>query len=219
MSAIAEPPVVTSTPPPNTIYRYGIYFPDHLSDLDIECLCYMRNYGPASGHSEALGPYWHARKAIDMLWNYQGSTQPFVWTPWAEKMVQTFCRQRKWKQATIDDAARGLMEAEMGTADKPEENCALWEALFREQYIGLAGCASSGKTAVMAVWSIFNFRCAPIDTKVIVTSSHWPALSNRLSSPISAPCGTRSRCPLAAAEATSRASSWASASAEPESTM
>jgi hypothetical protein len=41
----------------------------------------------------------------------------------------------------------------------------------RQQYLGVVGCASSGKTDFFAVWGIVNFLAAPRDTMVLVTST------------------------------------------------
>lgn len=40
-----------------------------------------------------------------------------------------------------------------------------------EKEVGLSGCASSGKTQFGAIWALVNWQAAPIDTKVLVTST------------------------------------------------
>jgi hypothetical protein len=45
------------------------------------------------------------------------------------------------------------------------------EELCREEYVGLAGCGSSGKTDLSAMWAIVNYSCAPAWTLTFVTST------------------------------------------------
>lgn len=45
------------------------------------------------------------------------------------------------------------------------------EAACEHQYVGLAGCGSSGKTDFLAIWGIVNFLCSPHNTKVLATST------------------------------------------------
>lgn len=45
------------------------------------------------------------------------------------------------------------------------------EAACQNQYLAVAGCASSGKSDAYAIWAIVNFICAPADTMVLVTST------------------------------------------------
>lgn len=44
-------------------------------------------------------------------------------------------------------------------------------AACANQYLAVAGCASSGKTDCFAIWAIVNFIAAPYDTMVLVTST------------------------------------------------
>jgi hypothetical protein len=45
------------------------------------------------------------------------------------------------------------------------------DAACREQYLGLSGCSSSGKSEFAAVWAIVNWLCAPKQTLVFCTST------------------------------------------------
>jgi hypothetical protein len=73
----------------------------------------------------------HFKRIVSALWPEDGP-KPFVWHPWAERMLSAAC-----------------------------EN----------QYLAVAGCASSGKTDCFAIWAIVNFIVAPYDTMVLVTST------------------------------------------------
>lgn len=46
----------------------------------------------------------------------------------------------------------------------------IWEACC-EQYLSIAGCASSGKSDAMALWGIVNYLSSPADTLVMMTST------------------------------------------------
>lgn len=45
------------------------------------------------------------------------------------------------------------------------------EHLCKHNYLGIAGCASSGKSRILAIWGIVNFLCAANRTKVFITST------------------------------------------------
>lgn len=45
------------------------------------------------------------------------------------------------------------------------------EKAVSEKYLGIIGCASSGKTDFAAIWAIINWLCAPTETMVLVTST------------------------------------------------
>src|SRR6478752_8243687 len=45
------------------------------------------------------------------------------------------------------------------------------EAACKHKFLGIAGCASSGKTDFFAMWAIVNFLAAPSLTTVLVTST------------------------------------------------
>lgn len=87
---------------------------------------------------QSLGRVEHFKAATQILWGPRNARKKFLWHPWAERMLETFC-------------------AEM---DKGPKN-----------FIAVAGCASSGKTDMAAVWAIINFLCLPEKTMVIVTST------------------------------------------------
>jgi hypothetical protein len=56
----------------------------------------------------------------------------------------------------------------------------LLEALCAERYVGAAGCASSGKTELAAIWGIVNFLCAPNATMVILVSTTLKSARQRI---------------------------------------
>ena len=156
--------------------KYGIEFPDNYGDLEIEIWCFKRNCGPDNNNELALGPAGHARKAIDMLWNYEGSPQTFSWTPWAERMLEAACRRIKPVSKGEVDECRDNLSLPANQADHQ----ARFEALQREEYLGLAGCGSSGKSGFCAVWGIFNYLCDPVHTKVFCTSTSLKEAHNRI---------------------------------------
>jgi hypothetical protein len=43
--------------------------------------------------------------------------------------------------------------------------------LCKRQYLGVVGCASSGKTDAAAVWGIINWLCDPVNSLVLLTST------------------------------------------------
>lgn len=50
----------------------------------------------------------------------------------------------------------------------------------KEQYLGLSGCAGSGKTEFAAVWAIINWLCAPKKTLVFCTSTSLKESNRRI---------------------------------------
>lgn len=54
------------------------------------------------------------------------------------------------------------------------------EAAAANRYLGVGGCASSGKTDFFAVWGIVEWLCAPHATKVIYTSTSLKDSRNRI---------------------------------------
>jgi len=56
----------------------------------------------------------------------------------------------------------------------------LLEALCENTYVGAAGCASSGKTELAAIWGIVNFLCAPNATMVILVSTTLKSARQRI---------------------------------------
>lgn len=53
-------------------------------------------------------------------------------------------------------------------------------AACEHQYLGLSGCASSGKTEFAAVWAIVNWMCSPHNTLVFCTSTDLKNSSRRI---------------------------------------
>lgn len=68
--------------------RYGRQWEYGVSELDIELWCFKYSWPK---EKDGLGRYGHARNAIDLLWNYEGSPTPITWTPWMEQMIETAC--------------------------------------------------------------------------------------------------------------------------------
>lgn len=71
-----------------TFKKYGLEWPLGTSAVDIELYCFKYARSPEEG---GLGKYNHAKKAIDLLWNYQDSPTPIVWNPWLEMGLKAAC--------------------------------------------------------------------------------------------------------------------------------
>ena len=54
------------------------------------------------------------------------------------------------------------------------------KAACEETYLGISGCASSGKSDFGAVWGIVNWLCAPKDTLVLMTSTSLKESQKRI---------------------------------------
>jgi len=142
---------------PSRTLRYGILWPEHWLDFDIELTAFR--YGSPDRcpvvkqiKDPRKAIKWerlsekkrframelsgttkqeHFKRIVGALWPVTGK-KPFIFHPWADKMLDAACR---------------------------------------ETYLGVAGCGSSGKTEFFALWAIVNFICAPRDTMVLVTST------------------------------------------------
>lgn len=53
-------------------------------------------------------------------------------------------------------------------------------AACKEQYLGLSGCAGSGKTEFAAVWAIVNWLCLPKNTLIFCTSTSLKESNRRI---------------------------------------
>ena len=69
------------------ITRYGKNFPEGVTDLDIELWCYAHD-DRAEGERGRLTKWDHFRNAVDLLWNYEGSTRKIIWNEWTERMLK-----------------------------------------------------------------------------------------------------------------------------------
>lgn len=69
------------------ITRYGKNFPEGVTNLDIELWCYAHD-DRAEGERGRLTKFEHFKNAVDLLWNYDGSTRKIVWNEWTERMLK-----------------------------------------------------------------------------------------------------------------------------------
>lgn len=67
--------------------RYGMQFPDGVSDLDIELFCYSLDSRP-EGEGGRLTRWDHFKNVVDMLWNRPGSNRRVIWNFWTERMLK-----------------------------------------------------------------------------------------------------------------------------------
>jgi hypothetical protein len=109
-------------------WQYGRWWSKKIDQFNRE-LYSFRN--PIAVEKGGELPEHHFKRIVSALWPEDGP-KPFVWHPWAERMLEASCQN---------------------------------------QYLAVAGCASSGKTDFFAVWAIVNFIAAPYDTMVLVTST------------------------------------------------
>lgn len=110
--------------------KYGNLWPDTTSDLHIELFCFREDTGPMYGITPEQRPF-HFKNICRLFWG-KDSKKPFIWNPWADKMLIAACT---------------------------------------EKYLGLSGCASSGKTSFSAIWGLVNWLALPTKTIVVVTST------------------------------------------------
>jgi hypothetical protein len=109
-------------------WQYGRWWSKKIDQFNRE-LYSFRNPVPVEKGGELREH--HFKRIVSALWPEDGP-KPFVWHPWAERMLEAACNN---------------------------------------QYLAVAGCASSGKTDAFAIWAIVNFIVAPYDTMVLVTST------------------------------------------------
>lgn len=109
----------------NFFDRYGKRWAKGTDPLSIELWCFRNAKSPGQKAQ-------HARNAVEMIWGHEDCSKQFLWTPWALRMLDQYCRN---------------------------------------EYLGVAGCASSGKSDFGAVIAIIEFISAPLHTMVLVTST------------------------------------------------
>ena len=97
-----ETPVV-APPPPQTVkkviplaahlgvVKYGKKFPAGTNDLTIELYAFRNQLTEEQG---GLGAYRHFKNIVDLLWNRKSSSRKFIWSPWAEEMIQHACENK-----------------------------------------------------------------------------------------------------------------------------
>lgn len=107
-------------------YPYGFKSQYQINPLELELRLFALNWNGNAAY--------HFKQVAKMLWpeDAKNPVRPFVWHPWAEKMLEKACEY---------------------------------------QYLGLSGCASSGKTRFGAIWGLINWLCAPRETMVLATST------------------------------------------------
>lgn len=86
---------------PYEVFRYGaVWDTRRTNDLEIELYCYKVGRSRKIG---GLGKWGHFKNFVDMTWNNQAvSNVPFIWNPWAERMIKSAI---KYKMAAWAGAA------------------------------------------------------------------------------------------------------------------
>jgi len=69
--------------------RYNRQWPDEMSALEIELVCFRERFPATSG---ALGPEQHFKNIVDTLWG--GSPDPPLWNAWTDLMLARACQHR-----------------------------------------------------------------------------------------------------------------------------
>lgn len=67
--------------------KYGKNFPEGISPLDIELWCYAHD-DREEGERGRLTKFEHFQKAVDLLWNVEGSSRRVVWNEWTNRMLK-----------------------------------------------------------------------------------------------------------------------------------
>lgn len=100
---VAETPADTPTPETRTVkklvplaahlgvVKYGKKFPPGTNDLTIELYAFRNQLTEEQG---GLGAYQHFKNIVDLLWNRKGSSRKFIWSPWADEMIQQACTNK-----------------------------------------------------------------------------------------------------------------------------
>lgn len=70
------------------------------NQLEIELALFNRPSGSSllkdgSKNKDGIPKWKHFRNAVDLVWNYKGSTKPFTWHPWAVQMAKASCRHKR----------------------------------------------------------------------------------------------------------------------------
>lgn len=71
--------------------RYGLLFPEHVTDISIELWCYRNNHPKEKG---GLGAAGHLKRAIQILFpeETRHGSPLYVWHPWIDDRVEAWCR-------------------------------------------------------------------------------------------------------------------------------
>lgn len=73
--------------------KYGKKFPDGIDDLEIELWCYAHD-DRKEGERGRLTRFEHFKNAVDICWNYSGSTRRVIWNDWTDTMIKEMIANR-----------------------------------------------------------------------------------------------------------------------------
>ena len=70
------------------------------NQLEIELALFNRPSGSSllkdgSKNKDGIPKWKHFVNAVNLVWNYKGSTKPFTWHPWAIQMAKASCRHKR----------------------------------------------------------------------------------------------------------------------------
>lgn len=94
----------------------------------------------------------HFSKIVELIWGKHNKRKHCIQHPWWEQMNEAVHR----REITASGHER------------------------QQRYVGVSGCASSGKTDFFAVFAIVNWMIAPKETLVLVTSTDMKAARRRI---------------------------------------
>lgn len=116
-----------------------------------------------------MSSFDHMKAAIDIIFNNPDSTRKFIWNPWAEREIKEFLqcpdeKLREYKERI--EAARCKASPKITQGDPIVYN-------KREDkfFLGVAGCASAGKSDPIAMAGIMMYLSNPTETLVLCTST------------------------------------------------
>ena len=133
--------------------RYGIEFDDRCSEVDVEVYCFLydkREEGEDLSHGARRKGWDMYRRGGERMskWVHFCNLVDMLWNGYGGEEVKVNARV-EWNEWT----------------DR------MLRAMVYEDVIGLAGCASSGKSFAAAIYAIVIFLCAPNETLVLITST------------------------------------------------
>lgn len=79
-------------------FKYGRDWKGY-SALDVELVCFRAKLSPQQG---GLGEVGHFKEIARMLWGPQNERKQFIWSPWADKMLEESLR---WKYLAVSGCA------------------------------------------------------------------------------------------------------------------
>lgn len=84
-----------------SVEKYGKLFPEGTTELDIELWCYAHDEREENefctgieGFRGRLTKWDHFKNAVDLLWNYEGSSRQVIWNEWTDRMLKAMIYEK-----------------------------------------------------------------------------------------------------------------------------